>query len=161
ARSGSARGVPAGDDAVRRARHPGAAGGLPHDDHEDLEPLPVSAQARAGRRRLVAAPGRHGRAAAGAVRGPGPPRIRSRRRKERTGAPGEARAVALARARTLPRDPLAPDLPAIRGAGERRVLQDSLTAADPGEVHARPRPVRLPRALRDPARAEEYARARA
>ena len=38
--------VPAGDDAVRIACDPGAAGRLPHHDDENLEPVPVSAKAR-------------------------------------------------------------------------------------------------------------------
>ena len=50
-----AGGVPAGHDAVRLAGDSGAAGRLPHHDHQDLEPVPVSAQAGAGRRRLAAA----------------------------------------------------------------------------------------------------------
>jgi len=33
--------LPAGDDAVRIARDPGAAGRLPRHDHENLEPVPV------------------------------------------------------------------------------------------------------------------------
>ena len=41
--------LPAGDDAVRLARDPGDAGRLPHHDHQDLEPVPVSAEARACR----------------------------------------------------------------------------------------------------------------
>ena len=32
--------LPAGDDAVRLAGDPGAAGRLPHHDHQDLEPVP-------------------------------------------------------------------------------------------------------------------------
>ena len=47
--------VPAGDDAVRLAGDPGDAGRLPHHDHQDLEPVPVSAQAGAGRGGLAAA----------------------------------------------------------------------------------------------------------
>ena len=47
--------LPAGDDAVRLARDPRAAGRLPHHDHQDLEPVPVSAQAGACRRGLAAA----------------------------------------------------------------------------------------------------------
>ena len=53
--------VPAGDDAVRLAGDPGAAGRLPHHDDQDLEPVPVSAQARARRRRLAAAADPHHR----------------------------------------------------------------------------------------------------
>ena len=51
--------LPAGDDLVRLAGDPGAAGGLPHHDHQDLEPVPVSAQAGARRRRRAAAAGAH------------------------------------------------------------------------------------------------------
>ena len=48
-------GVPAGDDPVRLAGDSRHAGGLPHHHHQDLEPVPVSAQAGACRRRLAAA----------------------------------------------------------------------------------------------------------
>ena len=47
--------LPAGHDPVRLAGDPGAAGRLSHHDHEDLEPVPVSAEARTGRRRRGAA----------------------------------------------------------------------------------------------------------
>ena len=47
--------VPAGHDAVRLARDPGAAGGLPRHDDENLEPVPVSAEARTRRGRSDAA----------------------------------------------------------------------------------------------------------
>src|ERR1700680_2102256 len=66
--------VPAGDDAVRLAGDPGAAGRLPHHDHEDLEPVPVSAQARACRRRRGAAADPDHPVVAGAKVHPGAPR---------------------------------------------------------------------------------------
>ena len=56
--------VPAGDDAVRLARDPGAAGGLSHHDHQDLEPVPVSAEAGARRGGVAAAADADGAAAA-------------------------------------------------------------------------------------------------
>ena len=83
--------VPAGDDAVRLARDPRAAGRLPHHDHQDLEPVPVSAEAGARRRRLAAAAGPHRPAAARRARDPRPAQLRGRRRQAERSAPGAAR----------------------------------------------------------------------
>ena len=83
-------------DAVRLAGDPGAAGRLPHHDHQDLEPVPVPAQARAGRRRLAAAAGADRGAAARAGRRARPARLCRGRRQERPAAPGAARTAALA-----------------------------------------------------------------
>ena len=55
AAGGRAGRVPASDDAVRLAGDPGAAGRLPHHDDQDLEPVPVSAEARTGGGRIAAA----------------------------------------------------------------------------------------------------------
>ena len=48
-----ARRLPAGDDVVRLAGDPRDPGRLPHHDHQDLEPVQLSAQARARGRRLA------------------------------------------------------------------------------------------------------------
>ena len=89
--------VPAGDDAVRLARDPGAAGRLPHHDHQDLEPVPVSAEARARRRGVAAAARPHGDAAARRAHDPRPPLLRRARRQEQRAAPHPARLAALGR----------------------------------------------------------------
>ena len=91
--------VPAGDDAVRLARDPRAAGRLPHHDDEDLEPVPVSAEARARRRRLAAAAGADRAAAARRAHDPRPPRLRGGRRQAGRSAPRPARRVEMGRAR--------------------------------------------------------------
>ena len=79
--------VPAGDDAVRLAGDPGAAGRLPHHDHENLEPVPVSAEARTRRRRRGAAAAADHPAAAGAEIHPRPPRLFGGRRQIWRAAP--------------------------------------------------------------------------
>ena len=91
-----ARCLPAGHDAVRLAGHPGAAGRLPHHDHQDLEPVPVSAQARACRRRRPAAAGADGGAAARAGVRARPARLYGDRRQGRRAAARAARMAALA-----------------------------------------------------------------
>ncbi len=58
------RRVPAVDDAVRHAGDPRAARRHRHDDHQDLEPVPVSAAARTCRGGVAAAAADHRRAAA-------------------------------------------------------------------------------------------------
>ena len=73
--------LPAGDDAVRFARDPGAAGRLPHHDHENLEPVPVSAETRARRRRRGAAAAADDIAAAGPEIPARPPRLFGGRRQ--------------------------------------------------------------------------------
>ncbi len=54
--AGTARGVPgrlsAVDDALRNARDPGASGGRRYDDHQDLEPVPVSRRSSDSRPQL-------------------------------------------------------------------------------------------------------------
>jgi len=67
--------VPAGDDAVRLARHSRAASRLSHHDHENLEPFPVSTETRACRGRGGAAAASDHPAAAGAKARSWPPRI--------------------------------------------------------------------------------------
>ena len=89
--AGRARCLPAGHDAVRLAGHPGAAGRLPHHDDQDLEPVPISAQARACRRRRPAAAGADGGAAARPGVRTGPARLYGDRRQERRAAPRAAR----------------------------------------------------------------------
>ena len=79
--------VPAGDDAVRLAGDPGAAGRLPHHDHENLEPVPVSAETRTRRRRRGAAAAADHPAAAGAKVHSRPPRLFGGRRQIRRAAP--------------------------------------------------------------------------
>src|ERR1700738_955011 len=87
--------VPAGDDAVRLAGDPGAAGRLPHHDHEDLEPVPVSAKTRTRRRRRGAAADPDHPVVAGAEVHPGPPRLFGGRRKIWRAAPRRNEGVAL------------------------------------------------------------------
>ena len=72
------------------------AGRFPHHDHQDLEPVPVSAQAGARRRRVaaVADPDRH--PAARAAHGFGPARLFGGRRQEQRPAPGAARRLQVA-----------------------------------------------------------------
>ena len=87
--------LPAGHDAVRFARDPGAAGRLPHHDDENLEPVPVSAEARTCRRRRRAAAGADDIAVAGSKVPARPPRLLGCRRQVRRAAPGRAEPVAL------------------------------------------------------------------
>src|SRR3954454_17145783 len=86
ARPRPAGGVPAGDDAVRLAGDSRAASRLPHHDHEDLEPVPVSAEAGARGRRGRAAAAVDHRAAAGTEIHPRPPRLFGGRRQIRRAA---------------------------------------------------------------------------
>ena len=70
------------------------AGRLPHHDHQDLEPVPVSAQAGAGGGGLAAAAGAHGAAAARRAHDPRPARLCGGRRQAGRSAPDPARRAA-------------------------------------------------------------------
>ena len=131
-RGGAGR-LPAGHDAVWLAGDPGAAGGLPHHDDEDLEPVPVSAQARASGRCRPAAAGADGGAAAGASLRAGPARLRAGGGKKRGAAARAARLAADTGAARLPRHAVPARVPALRGAHQRRVLAHPLPAADAGD----------------------------
>src|SRR5207244_8062291 len=120
----------------------------------------VPAQAGARRRRLAAAPPGDGRAATGAGRGPGPPRILGGRKERPAEASGPG-PFALARARPVPRRAVLARLPALPRVAERGLLPRPVATAHRRGVHPRARPIRLPRALRDQARAEEHLPARA
>ena len=91
--------LPAGDDAVRLAGDPGAAGRLPHHDHQNLEPVPVSAQARTGGGGVAAAPGVDGVAAARRAHDSRPPRLFGGGRQAGRSAPGQARPAQMGGAR--------------------------------------------------------------
>ena len=153
---GRARCLPAGHDAVRLARHPGPAGRLPHYDDQDLEPVSIPAEARACRRRSPAAAGADG----GAVARPGvrigPARLYGDRRQERGSPPRAARVAALAGTGTGAGDAVPARVPALRRAGERRLLAYPLAAHDVRHAHAAQRQVRVLRALRHQARHEEH-----
>ena len=80
------RRLPAVDDAVRHAGDPRAARRRRHDDHQDLEPVPVPAAAGACRRRVAAAAAHHRGAAAGAGGDHGAARLLGDRRQEHRAA---------------------------------------------------------------------------
>src|SRR5207247_4055045 len=106
-------------DAVRIARDPGAAGGLPHHDDENLEPVPVSAKTRTR--------GCRGRAAAAAddtiVAGPEiparPPRLLRGWRQVWRSAPGRDERMALGSAGVLPHRAAQSGVPALFRASQR------------------------------------------
>ncbi len=91
--------LPAGDDAVRLAGDPCDPGRLPHHDDEDLEPVQLSAEARARGRRLDPAAGVDDRAAARRAPHPRPARLFGGRRQAGRSAIGQARLVQMGRAR--------------------------------------------------------------
>ncbi len=88
--------LPAGDDAVRLAGDPRAAGGLPHHDHQDLEPVPVPAQAGARGGGLAAAARAHRDAAARPAHDPRPQGLFGGRRQDRRSAAHPARHLEMA-----------------------------------------------------------------
>ena len=130
---------PAGAGALRLARHPGAARGLSHDHHPDLGALPVPAQDRDGRGLLDAAAARHRAAAVRAEEaaraGAATRRSAARAAQRRTIPLG---ALALPRARRLPRRHGLRGLPALRHPRQGRLLPRLGPAAHLGELHARP-----------------------
>ena len=128
--------VPAGDDAVRLARDPGAAGRLPHHDHQDLEPVPVSAQAGACGGRVAAAAGAHGPAAARPAHDPRPQGLFGGRRQDRRPAADQARRLEMAGGgvRLLRAD--AAGVPALFRAVQCRLLADRDHAGHAGQRHA-------------------------
>ena len=152
--------LPAGDDPVRLAGHPGAAGRLPHHDDEDLEPVPVSAQARARRRRRAAAARAHGPAAARAQR------ILGRRGYSVVGGKGASRGSSGSAGCVWPALAFAlvvlclPGVPALLRAVQRGLLADRDDAGDAGQRHAAQRQFHVLRAVLDQARPEEHVPAR-
>ena len=128
ARRRRAGGLPAGDDAVRLAGDPGAARRLPHHDHQDLEPVPVSAQARACRRRRPAAADPDGGAVARAGVRAGTARLHGGRRQERRAAPRAPGMAALAGDRALHRGAVPAGVPALRRARQCRLLAHRLAS---------------------------------
>ena len=94
-----ARRLPAGHDAVRLAGDPGDSRRLPHHDHQDLEPVQVSAQARAGRGGVAAAADPHRGAAARRAHHPRPPRLFRRGRQAGRSAADQARLAQMGGAR--------------------------------------------------------------
>ena len=118
--------VPPGDDAVRLAGDPGDAGRLPHHDHQDLEPVPVSAEARTRRRRLAAAAAADRHPAARAEHGARPPRLCRGRRQEQRAAPGAPRRLQMAGARLEHAGADVPGVPAVFRAAQCELLQGRL-----------------------------------
>ena len=165
--AGAARGarrragrVPAGDDAVRLARDPRAARRLPHHDDEDLEPVPVSAQARACRCCLDAAAAADGAAAARRAPDPRPPLLRGGRRQAGRAAPHPPRRVEMGGACARPDRAGEPGVPALRRAPQRGVLEDRLAARLVQELHAAQHQFRVLRIVRHQARVQEHVRPR-
>ena len=149
--------LPAGDDAVRLAGDPGAAGRLPHHDHQDLEPVPVSAQAGARRRRLAAAAGAHRPAAARRAHDPRPPRLFGGRRQAERAAPRPARRAGdgLALGARLA-GAAVPGVPALRRAAQRGVLAGRLAVRLVRQFHVAQHRFRVLRTVGDQARAQEH-----
>ena len=161
--AGAARGarrragrLPAGDDAVRLARDPRAARRLPHHDHQDLEPVPVSAQARACRRRLDPAAGAHRAAAARRAPDPRPPLLRGGRRQAGGAAPHPPRCVEMGGACARPDRAGEPGVPALRRPAQRGVLEDRLAARLVQQFHAAQHQFRVLRIVRHQARVQEH-----
>ena len=105
--------LPAGHDTVRIARDPGAAGRLSHHDHENLEPVPISAEARARSGCRGAAAGADDIAAAGPKVPARPPRLFGGRRQIWRAAPDRTGAVALGCTGVLPDRSAQPRVPAL------------------------------------------------
>ena len=126
----------AGHDPVRLAGDPGAAGRLSHHDHENLEPVPVSAETRTRRRRRRAAAAADDIAAAGAEIHPGPPRLFGVGRQIRRAAPGRDEEVALGGAGVLPGGAAQSGFPAVFRAAQRRVLAERHHAGDAVDADA-------------------------
>src|SRR5215212_9424799 len=116
--------LPAGDDPVRLARHSGAAGGLSHHDHQNLEPVPVSAEARTCRRRRDATAAVDHRLAAGAEIHPWSPRLFGRWWQIRRAAAGRNEEMALGGVGLLPGGATQSRVPAVFRAAQRRVLTE-------------------------------------
>ena len=114
--------LPAGHDPVRLSGHPGDPGRVPHHDHQDLEPVQLSAQARACGRGLDPAADPDRRAAARRASDPRPPRLLGGRRQARLAAADQARLAQMGRARLRARRPDVPGVPAVRRADQRDVL---------------------------------------
>ena len=148
--------VPAGHDAVRFARDPGAAGRLPHHDDEDLEPVPVSAETRArgcGRRAAAAA---DDPAAAGPEIPARPPRLLGGRRQIRRAAPDRDEGMALGGAGVLSAGAAQSGVPAVLRAAQRGVLAERDHAGDAVDGDAAQYRVRVHRAVVDQTGAEEH-----
>ncbi len=144
------RGLPAGHDAVRLTGDPGAARRLPHHDHQDLEPVPIPAQAGARRRRRPAVARADRRAVARAGVRAGAARLHGRRGQEWGAAPRALGLAALAGAARLLCHALPARVSALRRAGERRLLAYCEPAADARNGHAPQRPLRVLRACPPP-----------
>ena len=129
-----ARRLPAGDDAVRLARDPGDSGRLPHHDHQDLEPVQLSAQGRAGGGGFGAAPGPHRGAAARRALHPRPSRLFGCRRQARRSAADPAGRVQMGGARLRLRHSHVPGLPALRRAAQRHVLAGGHIVRNVGRI---------------------------
>ncbi len=144
-----ARRLPAGDDAVRLAGDPGDPRRLPHHDHQNLEPVQLSAQAGTGGGGFGAAARAHGRAAARRESHPRPPRLFGGRRKAGRSATGPARRAQMGRARfRVPRSHV-PGLSALWRAAQRHVLARRHLVRDVRQLHLAQHPFRVLRALGD------------
>ena len=148
--------VPAGHDAVRIARDPGAAGRLPHHDDENLEPVPVSAEARTRGRCRRAAAAADDPAAAGSEIPARPPRLLRGRRQIRRAAPDRDEGMALGGAGVLSARAAQSGVPAVFRAAQRGVLAERDHAGDAVDGDAAQHRVRVHRTVVDPARAEEH-----
>ena len=113
-------------DAIRHAGDSGHAGGLPHHDHQDLEPVPVPGQARARRRRLAASADPHRHPAARPAHGARPPRLRGGRRQEQRAAPRAPRRLQMAGAGLEHAGADVPGVPAVFRAAQCQLLQARL-----------------------------------
>src|SRR6516164_7775481 len=99
-----ARRVPAGDDAVRLAGDPGDPSRLPHHDHQNLEPVQLSPQARACGGGFGAAPRPHRGVAARRASHSRPPRLLRRGRQAGRSETDQTRRAQMGGARArLPR----------------------------------------------------------
>src|SRR5689334_20443061 len=92
--------ISAGHDTVRLAGDFGDASGFPYYDDEDLEPVPVSAAARTGRRCIAAVVAAHDHSLAGGAYGARPSRVFGGRSQEQRAAYCAAGYLALDHART-------------------------------------------------------------
>src|SRR5207237_7612518 len=98
--------------------------------HENLEPVPVSAEARTRRRRRRAAVAADDIAVAGPKVPARPPRFFRGRRQVWRAAPDRNEGLALGGAGVLPDRAAQPGVPALSGAAQRGVLAERDHAVD-------------------------------
>ena len=152
--------IPAGDDAVRLAGDPGNSRRLPHHDHQNLEPVQLSAQGRACGGGVRAPAGPHGGAAARRALHSRPPRIFGGRWQAGRPATDPAGRAQMGGARVRLRHPHVPGVSALWRSPQRHVLAGRHIVRNDDEFHPAQYPLRVLRIVGDQAGGEEHLPAR-